>query len=101
MIFYIVPLINSNYLHIHYLAILKKTINIEKPFNTIIIESQCFHSINHNSMHIMLNEICDLIIGNLLLFSHTFFNVSKHFFGINRLSLAGHCKLRHVSTELK
>lgn len=49
----------------------------------------------------MPNEINDLIIVNLLIFSQTFSKVLEHFSGINLMSAAEHCKLRHVSTELK
>lgn len=49
----------------------------------------------------MPNNINDLIIVNLLIFSQIFCKVSEHFCGINLVSAAEHCKLRHVSTELK
>lgn len=49
----------------------------------------------------MPNEINDLIIVNLLIFSQTFCKVLEHFCGINLMSFSVHCKLRHVSTELK
>lgn len=57
--------------------------------------------IYYHIIHKMPNEINDLIIVNLLIFSQTFSKVLEHFSGINLMSAAEHCKLRHVSTELK
>lgn len=55
--------------------------------------------IYHNVIHIMHTEIIDLIVANL--FSHTFSKGSEHFFGRNRVPLAVHCRIRHLSIELK
>lgn len=43
----------------------------------------------------------DLIVTNLLVFSHTLLRGSEHFVGINRMSLNEHCKLRQEPIELK
>lgn len=51
--------------------------------------------------YIMHNQINDLIIVNLLIFSHTFWKEIEHFCGINRMSPTAHCKLKHCFAELK
>lgn len=43
----------------------------------------------------------DLIVINLLIFSHTLLYVSEHFVGINRMSEDEHCKLRQEPITLK
>lgn len=58
-------------------------------------------SVYHNTMHSMYNLSKDLIVTNLLICSHTLSTVSEHFFGINRMSLDEHCKLRQEPIELK
>lgn len=49
----------------------------------------------------MYNLGKDLIVINLLIFSHTLLYVSEHFVGINRMSADGHCKLRQEPITLK
>lgn len=58
-------------------------------------------SIYHNVIHIMRTQIIDLIIANLLIFSHTFSKGTEHFVGRNRVSSAVHCRIRHLSIALK
>lgn len=67
----------------------------------IITITQCVNAIFNLSMHIMLNKINDSIIAKLPIFSHTVLKGLEHSSGMNRVSPAEHCKLRHFSFELK
>lgn len=66
-----------------------------------VSESLVSFSNYYYTMHLMHNQINDLIIVNLLIFSHTFWREREHFCGINRMSLTSHCKLKHRFAELK
>lgn len=78
---------------------------IVKHFQMIIITciTHCFMplSVYHNTMHSMYNLGKDLIITNLLIFSHTLLRGSEHFSGTNRVSPGEHCKLRQEPITLK
>lgn len=78
---------------------------IVKHFQIIIITciTQCFIplSVPHNTMHSMYNLGKDLIVINLLIFSHTLLYFLEHFVGINRMSADEHCKLRQEPITLK
>lgn len=50
------------------------------------------------TVYIIHNQVNDLLIAYVLIFSHTFPKDSEHFCGINRSSPGEHCALKHVST---